>query len=955
MSLSGLYKGTTFLSQSPMGPMSWRRDIPQGPAAGIILGAAFSTGVAVAGTVGGLGAFTFLGLSAGWTSVFASFLTSVALGYALNALTPKPNLSAAGAGYASVNALSPAAATGNIYGATRVGGITFYQETTNNNKFLHKLVAVAGHEVNAIGDIYLNDELVTLDGSGNVTSPSNYITYSKDRTNAGSFVVGKTYKIANTGGGGDEPNPTDFVAIGAANNNVDTVFTATGAGSGNGSAYLRTSRVRLIKHLGTADQAADADLVSESLLWTSNHRARGIAYIYARFEYSADAFPNGVPVITTVVQGKKVYDPRTETTAYSSNAALCLRDYLISSGVAFTSEIDDTLFSTAANICDETVALDAGGTQLRYTTNGTFTSEAAPKDALSNLLTSMGGMLWYSQGKWGCKAAAYTSPVLSLDEDDLRSGLQIQTRNSRRDGFNKITGIFRGPESNYFETNYPTLAPAAFLSVDNNQESELELALPYVDTSAMAQRIAKIALYRNREQLKISGSFGMRAYQLSIGDLVQITNTRLGFADKVFEVVEWRFGLNSEMALEVFMTLQELSSGVFQWNADESLFESNNTTLLSPYLVPAVAVALTQEYRIVNEKITNVLVVNVSSPNAERVDNVEVVYKKDTDEDYSVLGVGDLGRFEILEIDTPLAGSVDQIRYEVRARATNALGVKGEFASEIIIVEADTVGPDAPQNFAKQLSAGSIFFSWTASTALDLSYYKIWHSSSTSAVWADGSVLEVIEKVARPATTVSYPALSGTFFIEPYDKSGNAGEVSSVVVLPADLPQLGVAVEDVENPTFAGTKTNTTVVSSELQLSSYATAPATGTYEFTGYIDTTTVRTVRVSDAITVSRHHANAVAGEVNWDDISSSYNWSQWPDSWDTWTDEDANFGDFSVVTYVSATDDDPAGSPTWGAWTVAAGDKSGRAFKFKAELANISNNVTPSISVLKGIVEY
>jgi hypothetical protein len=937
-------------------------------------------------------AFTTVGFTS--AMFLSTFLTNLALGYALNALTPKPELSAAGAGYASVNALSPAAATGNIYGATRVGGITFYQETTNNNKFLHKLVAVAGHEVNAIGDIYLNDELVTLDGSGNITSPSNYITYSKDRTNAGSFVVGKTYKIANTGGGGDEPNPTDFVAIGAANNNVDTVFTATGAGSGNGSAYLRTSRVRLIKHLGTADQAADADLVSESLLWTSNHRARGIAYIYARFEYSADAFPNGVPVITTVVQGKKVYDPRTETTAYSSNAALCLRDYLISSGVAFTSEIDDTLFSTAANICDETVTIDdasvekvgaipttnlyvgrvvklttddqyykyttswdvvATPTQLRYTTNGTFTSEAAPKDALSNLLTSMGGMLWYSQGKWGCKAAAYTSTVLSLDEDDLRSGLQIQTRNSRRDGFNKITGIFRGPESNYFETNYPTLAPAAFLSVDNGQESELELALPYVDTSAMAQRIAKIALYRNREQLKISGSFGMRAYQLSIGDLVQITNTRLGFADKVFEVVEWRFGLNSEMALEVFMTLQELSSGVFQWNADESLFESNNTTLLSPYLVPAVAVALTQEYRIINENITNVLVVNVSSPNADRVDNVEVVYKKDTDEDYSVLGVGDLGRFEILEIDTPLAGSLTQIRYEVRARATNALGVKGEFASEIIIVEADITGPDAPQNFAKQLSAGSIFFSWTASTALDLSYYKIWHSSSTSAVWADGSVLEVIEKVARPATTVSYPALSGTFFIEPYDKSGNAGEVSSVVVLPADLPQLGIAVEDVENPTFAGTNTNTTVVSSELQLSSYATAPATGTYEFTGYIDTTTVRTVRVSDAITVSRHHANAVAGEVDWDDISSSYNWSQWPDNWDTWTDEDANFGDFSVATYVSATDDDPAGSPTWGAWTVAAGDKSGRAFKFKAVLANISNNVTPSISVLKGIVEY
>jgi hypothetical protein len=837
------------------------------------------------------GSLIALGSLAGVKLFIANVLLKTALGYALNALTPKPNLNAAtNGGYASVNALTPAGATAIIYGSTRVGGVTFYQETTDNNKVLHKLIALAGHEVNAIGDIYLNDELVTVDGSGNVTSPSQYV-----------------------------------------------------------------GKVKLIKHLGSANQAADATLVSESLLWTSNHRARGVAYIYARLQYDADAFPNGVPVITAVVQGKKVYDPRTDTTAYSDNAALCLRDYLISSGVAFTSEIDDTLFSTAANICDETVALDAGGTQKRYTTNGTFTSDAAPKDALDNLLRSLGGMLWYSQGKWGCKAAAYTSPVLSLDEDDLRSGLQIQTRNSRRDGFNKITGIFRGPESNYFETNYPTLAPASFLSVDNNQESEFELALPYVDTSPMAQRIAKIALYRNREQLKISGSFGMRAYELTIGDLVQVTNTRLGFTNKVFEVVEWTFGLNSDLALEVAMTLQEISTGVFQWDADESLFETNNTNLLSPFAVPAVALTLTQEYREANEKLTNVLVVEVSSPDAERVDNVEVLYKKETDANFSVLGIGDLGRFEILDIETPLAGSVGQIRYEVKARAINALGVKGDFASEIIIVEADTVGPDAPQNFTQQLSAGTIFFNWVASTAIDLSYYKIWHSSSTSAVWADGSVLEIIEKVARPATTVSYPALSGTFFIEPYDKSGNAGNVASTVVLPTELPQLGIDVEDVENPTFVGTKTNTTVVSSELRISSYATAPAAGTYEFTGYIDTSTVRTVRVSDELTVSRHHANAVAGEVNWDDISGSYNWSQWPDNWDTWTNEDANFGDFSVIIYVSATDDNPAGSPVWGGWTVAAGERTGRAFKFKAELTSISNNVTPSISVLKGIVEY
>ena len=31
-------------------------------------------------------------------------------------------------------------------------------------------LSVCGHEVNSIGQIYINDQAVTLDGSGNVTS-----------------------------------------------------------------------------------------------------------------------------------------------------------------------------------------------------------------------------------------------------------------------------------------------------------------------------------------------------------------------------------------------------------------------------------------------------------------------------------------------------------------------------------------------------------------------------------------------------------------------------------------------------------------------------------------------------------------------------------------------------------------------------------------------------------------
>jgi hypothetical protein len=59
---------------------------------------------------------------------------------------------------------------------------------------------------------------------------TNGYDFSTATTAGGSFVVGTEYKIVSAGN-------TDFTAIGAANNTTNTVFTATGVGSGTGTAY----------------------------------------------------------------------------------------------------------------------------------------------------------------------------------------------------------------------------------------------------------------------------------------------------------------------------------------------------------------------------------------------------------------------------------------------------------------------------------------------------------------------------------------------------------------------------------------------------------------------------------------------------------------------------------------------------------------------------------------------
>jgi hypothetical protein len=818
----------------------------------------------------------------------AAIMAVGALGYlaataatsmALNALIPKPKLQGVNRGY-QTNARGSALDHQIIYGRVKTGGAIIYNEATGvNNKDLHRIIAYAGHEVTSFDEIYINDEVVTLDGTGNVISPAKY-----------------------------------------------------------------DGLIRIKEHLGSPTQTADTYLVNESAgLWTTQHTLNGIAYLYIRLSFSSDAFPNGVPEITATIKGKKIYDPRDGTTAWSDNPALCIRDY-ITSGYGLgedAAQLDDTLVSAAANVCDETDT-EAGTT--RYTCNGAFLTSATPYDMLNDLLTSMGGMLWYAQGKWRMKPAYWTEPVLSLTNDDLRSGLSVSTRHSRRDNFNIVKGTFRGEESNWQVTDYPEVKNTDFITADGGQESTADIDLPFTDNSIEARRTARIALERNRQQLTVQASFGLRALAVQVGDNVTLTVPRMGWDNKEFEVISWNFGLVDTLDLQVTMTLREISESVFDEVDDGIVYERDNTTLLSPFEVPGVGLGATVVAKVFAEKLVNELTLTVTSASNLRIDSVEVQYKAVADTDYITVGSGELGKFVIIDLEKGF--------YDARARAINTFGVKGEWEYLFNIeVDALSAPPANITNFIKELSAGTIFFSWDAVPDLDLSYYTIKHNPNTSgATWANSSV--VISKVARPSTVASLPARSGTFLIKAYDKNGNESvAATTLVVLPAELPPLGTSQTLTEDPTFTGSKTNLSVVSSQLEITDASGATPSGTYLFSTYLDTGSSRTVRATGEVTFERIYK---AGTLLWDAIPQ--NWDTWPDNFDTWTDEDAAFGDVSVTVYVRATPDDPAGTPTWGSWQVASGiDIVGRAFEFKAELASTNTNFSPSVITLLGKVEY
>ena len=252
--------------------------------------------------------------------------------------------------------------------------------------------------------------------------------------------------------------------------------------------------------------------------------------------------------------------------------------------------------------------------------------------------------------------------------------------------------------------------------------------------------------------------------------------------------------------------------------------------------------------------------------------------------------------------------------------------------------------------FQKQLSGGTIFFSWDAVPDLDLSYYVIRHYADTSgATWTNSNV--VIDKVARPATTAALPSRVGTFLIRAYDKGGNPSETPTTLVVSAsELPSFSNTLEQVENPSFSGSKTNTSLSSGELIITDQSAAEPEGSYEFSNYIDTGSVNTAKVTGFSVFKR--VSPTAGL--WDDIPQD--WDTWPNLWDTWTGSEATFADVSAVVYVASTSDDPSGSPSWSSWVPANGSEIiARAFKFKVDLKSKNTNVSPSVETLKATVEY
>lgn len=567
----------------------------------------------------------------------------------------------------------------------------------------------------------------TLDASGNGSV-----------TLTAAPIAGSVHAVASSVVGDGGWSDVDLMSYASIAGLTLTVSGATAAaGYAAKVTYRRaadTSRMVLRTFNGSLGQVADAQL--QALFpgtWTSDHTVTGQAGFIGIAEYDTDAFPNGMPNISVVMRGAKLYDPRTGATAWSENPALMCR-YVATHpllGRQLDGAVNDDNIAAQANACDPTVTYLVDGqahTRPLYTAGLVVQAGQRPADILNDLCNAMAGRWCVVDGMLRLRAGAAVTPLQTLDEtwligevDGQALPVDLQPEIPRADAFNIATGKYADASRDFAELDYPAVSSASYIE-DDDGELPTEISLPAVTFGGQAQQVVAALMRDSRLGLRLTVHCKpMQAYPVEPFDVLYVTLGRFGFDRVLMEVldVQWTVGAGIQLMLKA------THPSIWALGTDfESTPIAPPTRLPSPWYVPAVDSLACHsgagEYLLQADG-TVVGTMRVTwTPITDRYvteagGGVEVKYGLASESETAwrtALAPQDTGQVRLADVQ-------DGRMYLVKARAYTAM-VRGEWSPVVLHqVVAKVAAPDAPGGLVVTPLPGGVLLAWDAPTDPD--------------------------------------------------------------------------------------------------------------------------------------------------------------------------------------------------------------------------------------------
>jgi hypothetical protein len=535
--------------------------------------------------------------------------------------------------------------------------------------------------------------------------------------------------------------------------------------------------LNLEAYTGASGQTASATLIAASSgEWTATEIGTGCAYAVVRYEFDRNAFPHGLVFPAFLVRGRLIYDPRTLTSTFSANPALCLLDYIRSEyGYAAPDDwIDFDSFGDAASICDEVIdSLDPAnvvdsvtGKVLRYTLNGVFETTTGPAAVVATMEAAMGGKLVFVGGKYRCYAGAYRAPTgPTLTGEYLRDDPVLRTHPGRQQRINTARGTYREARQDWQTIDYQEQVLSAAV-VSDDGEIVQNIDYPCTVNGATAQRLARIAMRHARSSVPLTVRCNLAAFQWQLYDTITVNLPDIS-ASGTYLITSYTFAQGGG----IDMVLVPHLAADFEWStANEVLVPDLVIPNFNRTPPPVLGLVVTGGQLNSDDQPVPILFATWTATVFAQIKHYEIQYKLSSDSAWSNSSTATTESWS-----SPVSSGFE---YDFRVRIVGQNDTYGSWASEVNIqVNADQTPPGVPTglNVTHQgVGVHNDRIEWTTPTDLDFSRSRVYVNTINDS----STATEIAEIFGLPGTAYetiySHDDVDDHYYwVESVDRVGN--------------------------------------------------------------------------------------------------------------------------------------------------------------------------------------
>lgn len=573
------------------------------------------------------------------------------------------------------------------YGRVKAAGPWLFGASDAGN--FHKVTAIAHGEIDAIEELWIDDNEVTLDGAGLVTSAP-YDSKVQLKTRLGTA------------------SQTAFSEL------VSTFADYTDAHRGKGIAMIYAKQLAV-----------------------------------AQGDYHGK-FPNGINTLyRAVLRGAKIWNPKTQVTEWDDNGASVIRDFLTHpDGMRLPSSIFTTTraqagWEAAFDECAESVSLKAGGTEEQFRLWGSYRLTERPGDVLHRMLACVdGAIVPTSDGGWALQITTGGTPSVTLDEDSILEVIELTRGLDRQQRPNTIRAEFLDAAADYGSGDADAWVDAADVTARGTEPEDVSFLMS--PSHGQTRRLMKRRYHRRNPGWVMRVTTNMKGLACVGEEAVTIRLVDFGI-DERFEIqkLEFNFGTeNDEVILEgVTLDLIAMPASVFTWDAASEEGTKPVTTSVDETSTIPVPTGLTLTFR------TSTLTLDVDA-NAPPSDALELEYriKPTSGSDWSNFAPAE---GETLAV---VSGLVDGTQYDVQARHVSFTGARGDWTSSAqITITTDTTAPADVTLNAATGGSGQVTLNWDTPNAANFNRTVI--KRGTTNVEGDATEIGASPVYGTPNTT----------------------------------------------------------------------------------------------------------------------------------------------------------------------------------------------------------